>query len=84
MNTWNMEFKKSIKTWDEGLPLGDGKLGSLVYGSGPIRISLDRIDLWDNRPTDRSLEPGFTYKNLIKLAFDSCFFYGIVSESIHL
>lgn len=68
MNTRILDFKKSITSWDEGIPTGDGKLGSLAYGDGPIRISVDRIDLWDNRPNEQTFEPGFNYKNLIKLA----------------
>lgn len=37
--------------WDEGLPLGNGMLGALVWGDGePLRISIDRADLWDLRP----------------------------------
>ena len=33
-----------IKTenWDEGLPLGNGNTGSLVYGSNPLKITVDR------------------------------------------
>ena len=37
--------------WDEALPLGNGLLGALVWGDGsPLRISLDRTDLWDMGP----------------------------------
>jgi hypothetical protein len=37
--------------WDEALPLGNGLLGALVWGDGrPLKISLDRTDLWDLRP----------------------------------
>ena len=68
MNTKILDFKKSITSWDEGIATGDGKLGSIIYGAGPIRVSVDRIDLWDNRPNEQTFEPGFNYKNLIKLA----------------
>lgn len=68
MNTKILDFKKSITDWDFGIPTGDGKLGSLTYGNGPIRISVDRIDLWDNRPNEQTFEEGFNYKNLVKLA----------------
>ena len=68
MNTYILEFKKSIVSWDEGVPTGDGKLGSLVYGKGPLFVSVDRVDLWDNRPGDKSGNPDFTYKKLVEWA----------------
>lgn len=37
--------------WDEALPQGNGWLGALVWQKGQaLRLSLDRIDLWDERP----------------------------------
>lgn len=40
-----------MTVWDEALPLSNGILGALVWGDGqPMRISLDRSDLWDLRP----------------------------------
>ena len=62
--------KRIIKTenWDEGLPLGNGNTGSLVYGSNPLKITVDRTDLWDLRPNEVTLEKGFNFKNLVKLS----------------
>ena len=57
MNTKVLDFKKSITSWDEGIATGDGKLGSILYGNGPFRVSVDRIDLWDNRPNEQTFEP---------------------------
>ena len=47
--------KRITKTenWDEGLPLGNGFTGSIVYGGiggKPLKITVDRTDLWDLRP----------------------------------
>lgn len=37
--------------WDEAIPLGNGMLGALVWQkAGRLRLSLDRVDLWDERP----------------------------------
>ena len=36
-----------IEKWDEGLPLGNGNTGSLVYDSNPLKITVDKTDLWD-------------------------------------
>lgn len=54
--------------WDEGMPLGNGKIGTLVYGSSPLRVTVDRTDLWDKRPHETTLEKGFNFKNLTKLS----------------
>lgn len=42
------------KAWDEGIPLGNAFVGALVWQKSPsvLRMSLDRIDLWDMRPSD--------------------------------
>lgn len=38
--------------WDEGIPLGNGMVGALIWTKdGKLRMSLDRADLWDLRPT---------------------------------
>lgn len=39
--------------WDEGVPLGNGDIGALIWKKGEsVRFSLDRKDLWDLRPWD--------------------------------
>ena len=54
--------------WDEGAPLGNGKIGSIVYGSNPLKITVDRADLWDLRPNEVTLEKGFNFANLVRLS----------------
>ncbi|GJQ28929.1 MAG: hypothetical protein HBSAPP03_08130 [Phycisphaerae bacterium] len=57
-----------ILRWDEGLPLGNGLLGVLVWGdAGTLRLSLDRADLWDTRLPDIFRVPGWTYATMIAL-----------------
>ena len=47
----NLRLAAPITTWDEALPLGNGLLGGLLWGQGQtVRLSLDRGDLWDERP----------------------------------
>ncbi|GAA4406714.1 hypothetical protein GCM10023187_26510 [Nibrella viscosa] len=49
--------------WDEGLPLGNGMVGSLIWKKGDsLRFSLDRVDLWDQRPMKGLFRPEFTYQ----------------------
>ena len=56
------------ENWDEGLPLGNGLTGSIVYGRSPLKITVDRTDLWDLRPNETTLEKGFNFKNQIRLS----------------
>lgn len=43
-------FEKILVRWDEGIPLGNGMLGALIWQKDSVlRISLDRADLWDLR-----------------------------------
>jgi len=63
-----MDIKVKTERWDEGLPLGNGKTGSIVYGSQPLRITVDRTDLWDTRQNETTLEKGFNYENLVRLS----------------
>jgi len=45
-----LHYESPAEVWDEALPLGNGIMGALVWGDGhPLKISLDRSDLWDLR-----------------------------------
>lgn len=47
----NLVFDSLATRWDEGIPLGNGWLGALIWKKdNHIRLSLDRVDLWDDRP----------------------------------
>jgi len=47
----NLRFDSLAVRWDEGIPLGNGWLGELIWKKdNKLRISLDRVDLWDDRP----------------------------------
>ena len=53
----NLKLTAPVKTWDEALPLGNGTMGVLLWGEGNLlRLSLDRGDLWDERPAKRFTE----------------------------
>lgn len=66
MKKYGLNFNKSITNWDEAIPLGNGMLGCLIYGEGPLTFAIDRIDLWDERPREFISAKEFNYKNLIK------------------
>ena len=48
----NLSFSSIPGRWDHGFPLGNGMIGVLVWQhDGMLRLSVDRADLWDLRPT---------------------------------
>ncbi len=48
----DLQGTKLASRWDEALPLGNGMVGALIWQKdGKLRLSLDRADLWDLRPT---------------------------------
>jgi alpha-L-fucosidase 2 len=58
----NLQFTTPAQTWDEGLPLGNGQVGALVWQKdSSLRLSLDRADLWDMRPMKGLHRPEFSY-----------------------
>jgi alpha-L-fucosidase 2 len=61
----NLKLAAPIRTWDEAVPLGNGTMGLLMWGEGStLRLSLDRGDLWDERPSPQHLavKDRFTWK----------------------
>ena len=63
-----MHFDKTIASWDEAIPLGNGAIGCLIWGkSDALRLSLDRCDLWDTADSPK-INDEYCYKNLVKLA----------------
>ena len=58
-----LHYEEPATVWDEAMPLGNGLLGALVWGDGkPLRISLDRTDLWDLRPVPEFHTEEYSYK----------------------
>ncbi len=60
-----LHYTEPARVWDEAMPLGNGLLGALVWGDGkPMRISLDRTDLWDLRPVPEYQGEDYSYKTM--------------------
>lgn len=52
-----LDYEAPAATWNEALPLGNGRLGAMVFGGpGAERLQLNEDTLWDGRP-DYMLEP---------------------------
>lgn len=50
LSPYNLEFDYLPTSWDEGLPLGNGQIGALIWQKEDhLRLSLDHVDLWDLR-----------------------------------
>jgi alpha-L-fucosidase 2 len=60
-------YEVAPREWEEGIPLGNGDMGALVWGNGaPLRITLDKYDVWETRsvwPRD----PLYNYRGLRQL-----------------
>jgi alpha-L-fucosidase 2 len=58
----DLVFDELASSWDEGIPLGNGMMGVLVWEKdGRLRLALDRADLWDLRPMANVYREGYNY-----------------------
>jgi alpha-L-fucosidase 2 len=62
-----LRFSAFATSWDEGIPLGNGLVGALLWQKGnSLRLSLDRADLWDMRPIPELERPELKYSWIIE------------------
>lgn len=71
----DLVFNDLAKTWDEGMPIGNGLIGGLVWQKDSnLRISLDRSDIWDLRPSkafaDKDINYQWAYNHRINDTYD--------------
>ena len=74
-----------LNTSFEGLMLGNGSIGALIYGSDNLVISLDLVSLWDKRLPGEFKDKNFNYpymldcinNDYVKLykLFDDCYLH---------
>lgn len=58
----DLVYKTLAKSWDEGIPLGNGIIGALIWEKeGRLRMSLDNVNLWDLRPMENLNTPEYKY-----------------------
>lgn len=66
----DLHFTELAKSWDEGIPLGNATVGTLIWQRDSLlRFSLDRSDLWDLRPIEEYAHPEFSF-NWVKEQLD--------------
>jgi len=56
-----------IKKFDEAIPIGNGVIGALIYRSNPLRVSVDRNDVWDLRDVEWRNRDNFNIKHQMEL-----------------
>ena len=59
----DLVFTDLASVWDEAMPLGNATVGALVWQKEDhLRLSLDRIDLWDLRPAETHIGDHFSFE----------------------
>lgn len=65
----DLKFTKLARSWDEGIPLGNGMIGALIWQrESALRMSLDRADLWDLRKIKEFERPEFRFSWVLEQA----------------
>ena len=65
-------YKESARSWNEALPIGNGRIGAMVYGGAlNERISLNEDSLWSGGPSHCENPDAFAaYEEARKLALE--------------
>lgn len=63
-HTSDISSDSLARRWDEAIPLGNATVGALIWqrGDSVVRMSLDRTDLWDLRPSDSLSGPDYSFR----------------------
>ncbi len=52
---WRLWYRQAARDWNEALPVGNGRLGAMVFGrTGDERIQLNEETVWEGYPRDRT------------------------------
>ena len=63
-----LHFTFPIPRWDEGIPLGNGLLGAIIWGdSHEIALSLDQAMLWDERTPEAYGRQSWNFDRMLRL-----------------
>ena len=61
-NDIEIRFKAPAKDFTESLPLGNGRIGAMVFGdTQKERIALNEISLWSGGPQDADMDSAYMY-----------------------
>jgi alpha-L-fucosidase 2 len=74
-------FASPASVWEEALPIGNGRLGAMVFGApGRERIALNEDSLWYGGPRDRNNPDAYAHLETIR----RCLLEGRVEEAQRL
>src|SRR5262249_46375405 len=72
-NSWQFAFGHSLPRWQDGLPIGNGRIGAQCWGDEQsIRLTIDRGDVWDLRYQANN-HANYTYQHLRELVREKQF-----------
>jgi alpha-L-fucosidase 2 len=79
--TEKLWYKVPAENWIEALPIGNGRLGAMVYG-GPNRdlLSLNEDSIWDGKPMDKLNPKGLAALPKVR----ELIFQGHLKEAVQL
>jgi len=81
LNNTKLWYKKAASDWNEALPIGNGRLGGMIFGGvGREHIQLNEDSVWYGGPRDRNNPDAL--KNLPKIR--SLLFEGKIKEAERL
>lgn len=62
MNAMSLWYRKPASDWNEALPIGNGRLGGMVFGDTVReRVQLNEDSVWYGGPMDRNNPDALTY-----------------------
>ncbi|CAM3376777.1 glycosyl hydrolase family 95 catalytic domain-containing protein [Marinicrinis lubricantis] len=62
-------FRQAAKAWEEAFPIGNGKLGAMVFGDpARERIALNEDSVWYGGPRDRNNPDALSHLQVIRTA----------------
>jgi alpha-L-fucosidase 2 len=57
-NAWRLHFAQPATKWPDALPVGNGRLGAMVFGNPALeRIQLNEESIWDGEPGRDRMNP---------------------------
>lgn len=71
LNSHRLIYNKPAKNWNEALPLGNGRIGAMLFGGASIEhIDLNEDTLWSGRPSVSKQNCVETYKTARELTLN--------------
>ncbi|MCS7253445.1 MAG: glycoside hydrolase family 95 protein [Armatimonadota bacterium] len=64
---WKLWYRQPARNWNEALPLGNGRLGAMVFGGiAKERLQLNEDTMWSGYPYDPTNPDAFRYLDKIR------------------